>query len=288
MEPFMLRQAENGCEQLELEPLVRAYPELSAGFTTRRGGVSREPFGSLNCGLHVEDVHEDVVENRRRLAEALGHPFECGIYAEQVHGKEIQVVTKRETGAGRDSRETALQAKDGFVTNERGVMLYALFADCVPLYFYDPIRHAVGLAHAGWKGTALQIARSLLETMSAAYGTKARDVRAAVGPSIGACCYEVDETVVRRMDRALAEAGSAGRDEDGNSFYVRRQNGKYMLNLQQINRQILIQAGILPSHIEISGLCTSCRTDLFFSHRKEGGKTGRMAAWIGLRDHEHG
>ncbi|WP_159883979.1 peptidoglycan editing factor PgeF [Paenibacillus puerhi] len=284
MEPFIRRQADNGCEWLELEPPMRAYPELTAGFTTRSGGVSREPFGSLNLGLHVEDDPSDVVANRRRLAEALAFPFENCTYAEQVHGKEIQVVTKRERGAGRDSRETALQAKDGFVTNERGVILHALFADCVPLYVYDPIRQAVGLAHAGWKGTALQIAKSLLETMSAAYGTKPRDVRAAVGPSIGACCYEVDEAVVRRMDRVIAETGAAKAGEDAQaSFYVPQPDGKFKLNLQQLNRQIFIQAGILPSHIEISGLCTSCRTDLFYSHRKEGGRTGRMAAWIGLR-----
>ncbi|MEK8129737.1 peptidoglycan editing factor PgeF [Paenibacillus filicis] len=285
MEPFVLKQADNGCGLLELEPFARAYPQLAAGFTTRIGGVSGAPFDSLNCGLHVPDDPKDVIANRRKLAEALAFSFESCTYAEQVHGKEIQVVTSRERGAGNDSRDTALQAKDGFVTNERGVLLHALFADCVPLYFYDPIRQAVGLAHAGWKGTALQIARSLLETMSAAYGTKARDVRAAIGPSIGVCCYEVDETVIRRMDRVIAELGPAVPGEEGQiPYYHPQPDGKYKLNLQQVNRQIMCKAGILPSHIEISGLCTSCRTDLFYSHRKEGGRTGRMVAWIGLRE----
>ncbi|MED4603632.1 peptidoglycan editing factor PgeF [Paenibacillus validus] len=285
MEPFVLEKADNGCELLALAPFTRAYPQLSAGFTTRLGGVSRGDFSSLNCGLHVADEPGDVVRNRRLLAEALEFPFDACTYAEQVHGNEIQVVTKAWRGAGNDSREKALQAKDGFVTNERGVYLHALFADCVPLYFYDPIRQAVGLAHAGWKGTALQIAKALLETMSAAYGTKPRDVRAAIGPSIGACCYEVDDTVIGRIDRALREADEEATVQPADVLcYEQQPNGKYKLNLQQVNRQIMIKAGILPSHIEITGLCTSCHTDLFFSHRKEGGRTGRMAAWIGLRE----
>ncbi|WP_281888098.1 peptidoglycan editing factor PgeF [Paenibacillus sp. YYML68] len=283
MEPFIHRKGDNGCEWLELEPFQRAYPFASAGFTTRRGGASEGDFDSLNCGLHVADAPEAVVENRRRLAEALQFPFETCTYAEQVHGKEIEVVTRAKAGAGNDSRERALQAKDGFVTNERGVYLHALFADCVPLYFIDPIKKAVGLAHAGWKGTALGIAAALVETMSAAYGTKPRDVRAAIGPSIGSCCYEVDDKVIHRMERVLSDSATEGASA---SYYEELPDGKYKLSLQQVNRQIMIKAGILPSHIEISHLCTSCNTHTFYSHRKEKGRTGRMAAWIGLRDNE--
>ncbi|CAG7620976.1 peptidoglycan editing factor PgeF [Paenibacillus allorhizosphaerae] len=285
MEPFAKQSAGNGSVTLTLSSWTERYPQLSAGFTTRLGGVSAEPFGSLNCGLHVGDDREAVVANRRRLAGALHIPFEAATYAEQVHGKEIQVVSRALRGAGNDSREKALQAKDGFVTSEPGVFLFALFADCVPLFFYDPIRRAVGLAHAGWKGTVLQIAKATLETMSAAFGTKPRDVIAAVGPSIGACCYEVDDAVISRVDKLLPELPGSGNGTEGSSaVYERKTDGKYNLNLQQLNRQIMIKAGILPAHIEITGLCTSCRTDLFFSHRKENGKTGRMAAWIGLKE----
>ncbi|WP_426447678.1 peptidoglycan editing factor PgeF [Paenibacillus sp. S-38] len=284
MEPFVLQEADNGTGWMKLSPFMNGSAAVTAGFTTRRGGVSGEPYQGLNCGLHVDDAPEAVVENRRRLAQALGIPFEAGTYAEQVHGKEIQMVTSALRGAGIRDRDSALQAKDGFMTNEPGVYLYALFADCVPLYFYDPIRRAVGLAHAGWKGTALGIARSMVEAMSAAYGTKARDLRAAIGPSIGACCYEVDDTVVSRIDKALGTTGGAAQEEGQPPFYEAKLGGKYTLNLQAVNRQIMIKAGIMPSHIEISSLCTSCRTDLFFSHRKERGRTGRMAAWIGLRE----
>lgn len=285
-EPFVLDTADNGCGLLMLTSYMRSNPKLTAGFTTRSGGVSKGDFDSLNCGLHVADVPEDVVENRRRLAEALAVPFEACTYAEQVHGKEIQIVTKQQRGVGNDSREKALQAKDGFITNVPGVFLHALFADCVPLYFYDPVHKAVGLAHAGWKGTALGIAKAVPEAMSAAYGTKSRELKAAVGPSIGMCCYEVDDTVIARMDRVIAELAPIPGDEHEGEvpFYIKKANGKYNLNLQHINRQIMMKAGILPSNIEISGLCTSCRLDLFYSHRKEFGSTGRMAAWIGLRD----
>ncbi|TVY09669.1 peptidoglycan editing factor PgeF [Paenibacillus cremeus] len=263
---------------------MASYPELSAGFTSRIGGVSKEAYGSLNCGLHVGDDPEDVVQNRIRLAEALSISFDACTYAEQVHGKEIQVVGPAQRGAGKNSRETALQAKDGFVTQERGLFLFAQFADCVPLFFYDPVHHAVGLAHAGWKGTALQIAKATLETMSAAFGTKPRDVLAAIGPSIGGCCYEVDDTVISRIDNVIQDLHKGGGAPHGEQpIYKTKDNGKYNLNLQELNRQIMMKAGILPIHIEVSSLCTSCRTDLFFSHRKEGGKTGRMAAWIGLR-----
>ncbi|CAG7605492.1 Polyphenol oxidase [Paenibacillus solanacearum] len=285
MEPFAKQAAGNGSVTLPIALWSERYPQLSAGFTSRIGGVSGEPFGSLNCGLHVGDDPAAVVTNRRRLADALGIPFAASTYAEQVHGKEIQVVSRSLRGAGNDSRDKALQAKDGFVTNEPGVFLFAQFADCVPLYFYDPIRRAVGLAHAGWKGTVLQIAQATLETMGAAYGTKPRDVIAAIGPSIGACCYEVDDAVISRVDKLLPELHGLGGGAEGVvAVYERKSEGKYNLNLQQLNRQIMIKAGILPSHIEITGLCTSCRTDLFFSHRKENGKTGRMAAWIGLKE----
>lgn len=279
MEPFVLKEATNDCRPLLLESWMAKHPKLTAGFSTRPGGVSEGPYASLNCGLHVEDDPSRVVENRRRLSAALGAPFDASVYAEQVHGKEIQVVGALQRGAGREAREDALQGKDGFVTKEPGVVLHALFADCVPLFFYDPVKQAVGLAHAGWKGTALGIAAATVETMSAAFGSRPRDLKAAIGPSIGRCCYEVDDRVMDRMEKSLRDIWVADAQEP---LYERMDGGKAMLNLQQINRQIMIKAGILPSGIEISGLCTSCRTDLFYSHRKEGGRTGRMSAWIGL------
>lgn len=279
MEPFNRVERAEGPVLYTISSWMNHYDGLTAGFTSRLGGVSKGEFDSLNCGLHVADIADDVVANRRKVADALGFHFETMTFGEQVHGNEVAVITRTEAGAGRDRRELALQDRDSFITNEQGALLCALFADCVPLYFYDPVNRAVGLAHAGWKGTVLQIADVTVQAMVDACGTKPENLHAAIGPSIGVCCYEVDDHVVSRVKEVLGT-------EDHSGFYSITGPGKYQLNLQAVNRHIMIKAGILPSNIELSGWCTSCHTDEFFSHRKEGGKTGRMMAWIGLKSME--
>jgi YfiH family protein len=136
------------------------------------------------------------------------------------------------------------------------------------------------LAHAGWKGTVQEIAAVTLAKMQQHYNSKPHEIMAVIGPSIGICCFEVDGIVMNKVwelfSRDMMEKDGA------NPLFQEKKNGKYLLNLQEMNRQIMIKAGILPSHIEVTKYCTSCRTDLFFSHRKENGKTGRMVAWIGL------
>jgi YfiH family protein len=281
MEPFMKQERDGQPVLFYINSWVQAFPGLTAGFTTRLGGVSESPFGTLNCGLHVNDKAVDVITNRERLAGALGIPFEAFTYAEQVHGNEIYVVTKAEQGWGRTSREMAIQAKDGFITNEKGLVLCALFADCVPLFFYDPVQKVIGLAHAGWKGTVLNIAMSTITAMAHTFGSKPEDIQAVIGPSIGACCYEVDDVVADRVKGALVDTGAE--PEVVMQVLMTKPENKYRLNLQQLNREFITKAGVLSSHIEVTELCTSCSTDVFFSHRKEGGSTGRMVAWIAMR-----
>ncbi|TBL78167.1 peptidoglycan editing factor PgeF [Paenibacillus thalictri] len=286
MEPFKIAAAANGVEMVTIRSWQERFPYVSAGFTTRIGGVSQGPYGSLNCGYHVSDSPADVALNRERLAQALGISTKDATYAEQVHGCEIAVVTAADGGKGVYSREDALQAKDGFITCEAGIFLHGLFADCVPLYFIDPVHQAVGLAHAGWKGSVLQIARQTITAMQREYGSNPAEIHAAIGPSIGICCYEVDEKVIGRVQETMRELSDSSPVEAAH-VYRDKGGGKYMLDLQQLNRQIMIKAGILPTHIELSTLCTSCHTEWFYSHRKEGGTTGRMAAWIGMiRRHE--
>ncbi|NOU76134.1 peptidoglycan editing factor PgeF [Paenibacillus sp. LMG 31458] len=280
MEPFVKQAKEDGPVLFTIASWMEQYSELTVGFTSRHGGVSRAPYATLNSGLHVNDVPEHVVRNRELIAEAVGQPFEAFTYAEQVHGNEVTIVSLQEKGMGRASRETAIQAKDGFITNEKGIVLCAQFADCVPLFFYDPVKRVAGLAHAGWKGTVLNISMATISLMTHTFGSQPTDIRAAIGPSIRACCYEVDETVANRVNQVLKDIKASS--EERQAVMVDKGNGKYMLNLQELNRKLLLQAGILSSHIEVSQLCTSCSTDLFFSHRKEGGSTGRMIAWIGL------
>ncbi|OGX60705.1 MAG: multicopper polyphenol oxidase, partial [Paenibacillus sp. RIFOXYA1_FULL_44_5] len=196
----------------------------------------------------------------------------------QVHGNEIAVITENDMGKGRTDAEDAVQGKDGLITNRKGIWLTAFFADCVPLYFFDPVNEAVGIAHAGWKGTVLNIARNTAQAMQKQFDSKPEHILAAIGPSIQSCCYEVDNHVIQQVDKLLEEHAIT----DSSPYYIRKNQEKYMLDLQQLNKQNMIKAGILPMNIEISEWCTSCSTTMFFSHRKEAGKTGRMAAWIGL------
>lgn len=252
----------------------KQFPWLSAGFSTRHGGVSEAPWDGLNCGLHVGDSGEAVIENRRRIAETAGFRLGQWTCAEQVHGCSVAVVSAADAGAGRLTRADALDAKDALITDAPGVMLAAYYADCVPLWFVDPLHKAVGLAHAGWRGSALDVAGETIRAMEQAFGSSPAELRAAIGPSIRGCCYEVD--------RVVAEHFFAIDDgEDTPDWLLPSvRPGRYMLDLVKFNRQNLTKAGILAKHIEISEYCTSCRTDLFFSHRKEKGRTGRMAAWI--------
>jgi len=271
VECLVKRKEANGVETYRIASWERQFERLSAGFSTRNGGISKGSFDSLNCALHVGDDPQHVLENRKRLAEAAGFSFDAWTCGEQVHHNGVAVVTRQERGKGRDSRESALQDTDALITNEADIMLVSFYADCVPLYFYDPIRQAVGLAHAGWKGTAKRIAERTVEQFREAYGSNPEQLHAVIGPSIGSCCYEVDGKVIRAMQESGISDGWTPKSDD-----------KFMLDLREINRQILIEAGILPSHIEVTHLCTRCHVESFFSHRRDGGRTGRMASWIGL------
>lgn len=312
-EPFAMdaetaEAAETAPALLALRPW-RVFAGLDAGFTTRCGGVSREPWDSLNTALHVGDDPADVIRNRQRIAKCLGWPFEAWTCAEQVHGDRVWRVTAADRGKGRWRREDAVAEADALITDVPGVLLVMYYADCVPLYFYDPDTPAIGLAHAGWKGTALDIAGKTVRAMAEAFGSRPERMYAAIGPSIGPCCYEVDEPVLDRLlplAERLREAGDGGRGADGadgaddadratgqptgkatgadDTALVRPTHaGHAAVNLKEFNRRLMMKAGILPSRIEISTWCTGCRTGLFFSHRRDKGKTGRMAAWLGLK-----
>ncbi len=282
-EPFVQMETENGPTLLVIESWSKQFHScgLSAGFTTRQGGVSEGHTESLNCALHVEDRPQDVVTNRGLVADALGFSRESWTCAEQVHGAAVYEVMRQDIGKGLLNREHAIQGVDALITRERNVLLTAFFADCVPIWLWDPVQQAIGLAHAGWKGTALEIGAEAVHELERRYGSKPADIRAAIGPSIGACCYEVDHRVIRAM-----EALRLSFEENRPGWTISDTPDRFMLNLQEINRQILIKAGILPIHIEITTLCTGCDCELFFSHRMEQGRTGRMAAWIGLTNEE--
>ncbi|MCM3626434.1 peptidoglycan editing factor PgeF [Paenibacillus glycanilyticus] len=283
MESFKSVPTAKGPSLFLLPSWMEQNDRLTAGFTGRSGGVSEEPWTSLNVGLHVGDADADVVRNRELIAEAIGWPFEAWTCGEQVHGCEVFQVTEGERGKGRLSRDSAIADTDGLMTNIPGVLLASFYADCVPLYFYDPEHQAVALAHAGWKGTVQQIASRTIEAMGQQYGTRPEQLLCAIGPSISDCCYEVDGFVIDKL-QPLVDKLAGKLNSSLEQMMTLVENGKAMVNLKQINRHIMLEAGILPIHIELSEWCTGCSTDQFFSHRKEGGKTGRMASWIGIRE----
>lgn len=283
MEPFQLQKSKTseGPVLLELKKWTDAYPELTAGFTTRNGGVSSEHFGSLNCALHVLDNEADVIRNRKLVAEACGMPFEAWTCGEQVHGSHVHVVTQNERGKGRMNRTDAIQNTDSLVTDVTGVLLTSFYADCVPLMFLDPIQRVVGLAHAGWKGTVSNIGAATVHKMQEQFDCRLEHIQAAIGPSIGSCCYEVDERVIAEVRRVLEGCQQAERVQD---VVIRPTSvGHAMLDLRELNRHLLIEAGILAANIECTTLCTGCNINMFYSHRMEGGTTGRMMSWIGWK-----
>ncbi|SFI61438.1 MULTISPECIES: peptidoglycan editing factor PgeF [unclassified Bacillus (in: firmicutes)] len=252
----------------ELGPII-------AGFTTKEGGVSTGPFYTMNLGLHVHDKVEDVHENRRLLAEKLHVPLETWICSEQVHDHHVAKVGKQERGKGVFSYEDGIPNTDGIYTKDTDVLLTSCYADCVPLYFYAPSYRMIGLAHAGWKGTVKGIASEMIGKWKDE-GIPLGDIHVAIGPSIGACCYVVDERVLSAAKQVLHSSVP----------YDMVSDGQYAIDLKEINRLLCLQAGIKEEQIAMSSLCTSCETQLFFSHRRDHGKTGRMLSFIGFKEDE--
>jgi len=288
MEPFVRKLDAKGPSLFLIPKWMEASGAVTAGFTGRDGGMSAQPWTSLNCGLHVGDHDQTVIANRASLAQELGWPFEAWTCAEQVHGSHVYEVKSSDRGRGRDSRVSAIQDADALMTQDKNVLLTSFYADCVPLYFYDPQTEVIALAHAGWKGTTLEIGCRTVEAMTATYGCKPEHIQAAIGPSIGQCCYEAYGPVfeeISRLSEELQTLQGASHTPEEHPVQL-SDEGKAFINLKELNRQIMIKAGILPMHIEMSQWCTGCRTDLFFSHRTEGGKTGRMVSWIGMRREE--
>lgn len=241
---------------------------IEIGFSTRGGGISRGPFNSLNLGLHVGDDGRAVLENRRRwLSE-----WKCGwdgfVVGEQVHGNRVAWVAEEEGGCGAQELATSVRGVDGLLTTGN-IGLMAFFADCVPLFFYHPKIELVALAHAGWKGTVDKIAQVTVDNIAQAGGSP-EDCWVGIGPSIGPCCYEVDDAVAARITANFAAT----------EFLTASRPGHYQLDLGQANKDILLARGVRAENIWLAQLCTSCRADDFFSHRRDGVLTGRMAGWI--------
>lgn len=259
---------------------VYTFPHLEAtglvvhGFTTRTGGVSDGPYRGLNTAFHVGDIDFHVQTNRALACNALGINPDHLVAGNQIHGDIVMIVGEQDKGRGALSEKDSLPDTDALVTGSAGVPLSSYYADCVPIFFLDPVNKVIALAHAGWKGTVLKIGQKTVERMAVVFGTDPRDCLAGVGPSIGPCCYEVDEQVAGQFRDSFSEFLDLAESLSP---------GKWKLNLWEANRRVLLAAGLKSENILTARICTSCNSDLFFSYRAHNGKTGRMAALIMLR-----
>lgn len=243
---------------LEFESLPNGGVIQHAVFT-RQGGVSPAPFDSLNLSVSVPDDKERVYANRRRAYGLYGRDTDSVVHAHLVHGADVARVSHLDYG-------TWIPHTDGIITDEPGCALTMNYADCAPIFLYDPQHQAIGLGHAGWLGTVRDLPGALVRAMTEAFDSEPGSLVAGIGPSIGPCCYEVGEPVIGQVLDTF---------KDGSDLLLEQANGRGPhFDLPEANRRNLARAGV--HSIELSGVCTACRTDLFFSHRAEKGKTGRF------------
>lgn len=258
---------------------LSSFQGCSHGISTRRGGVSPEPYASLNMGLSTGDAEDNVITNREILLHALGVSRDATAVGRFAHGNEVSIIR----GEGRNTRLEHVPVREGsrrtepifrsdaVISDVPGMHFLLTFADCVPLLFFDTRQGTVGAAHAGWRGTAKGIGPAVVHQMEDTFGTTVSDLRVGIGPSIGPCCYSVQRNVVDTFHH------------NGFEPDVQQSDGEVYLDLWSTNEKQLRDSGVPGESIENPRLCTSCNVGTFYSHRAEGGRTGRFALCIGCR-----
>ncbi|MBQ7725641.1 MAG: peptidoglycan editing factor PgeF, partial [Clostridia bacterium] len=241
-------------------PLFSKVSFLRHGFSTRLGGVSTGACATMNLSFSREENRENVLENYRRFCGVLGIDIHHLVLSRQTHTNHVIGVTEEHRGTGIFT--PSFEDIDGLITDRPGVALVTQYADCTPLLFCDPERRVIASSHSGWRGTVQEMGRVTVEKMMRDYGCDPKNILAGIGPCIGSCCYEVDQTVYRAFEKLSYL--------DLSRCFTPKENEKYMLDLAETNRQILLNAGILQEHIDVSDLCTCCENRELFSHRATG------------------
>ena len=272
---LQMKQNRQGAAEYLTFPLIEETGAVRHLFSTRLGGVSDGIFASMNLSFTRVYEKAAVDENYRRIAGLLGCEPEDIVCSDQTHTTNIRVVEEKDKGKGiiRPKDYTDI---DGLITNVPGIVLATFYADCVPLFFIDTEKKAVGLSHSGWRGTVGRMGQCTIEAMQKAYGTRPEDVIAAIGPSICQDCYEVSEDVADAFYREFHGPGH------GEAILLSKGNGKYQLNLWRANQIVLEEAGVLPEKIQVTDICTCCNPAYLFSHRASQGKRGNLGAFLGL------
>ena len=256
-------------------PLLEETGIVKHLFSTRLGGVSQGDCASMNFSMDRGDSRENVLTNFGRIAQVLGCGIDDMTASHQTHTTNIRRMTEADRGKG-ILRKRDYQDVDGMVTDVPGLVLVTFYADCVPLYFVDPVHRAIGLAHSGWRGTAGRMGERMVEAMGRQFGSRPEDIRAAIGPSICRDCYEVSGEVALQFE-----------DMPGSGVVTPgKKPGKYQLDLWLANRLILEQAGIRRDHIAVTDICTCHNSEYLFSHRASGGRRGNLGAFLMLKPEE--
>lgn len=246
----------------------------TAAFSSRTGGVSAGVYKSLNLALHVGDDKENVINNRGKFLTALGGDLRQGICCMQVHGHIVKAVNEKDCGKGVREYESAVPECDALITGAPDVFLMTFYADCFPIYLFDPEKKVIGLAHSGWKGTLAEIGKETVKKMQEIFDSSPDDIRVFIGPGIQACCFEIQEDL---REKVAAKFG------DKEQFASSNGKRAIVWDLPATISYSLRQAGVKESNIVNCGLCSSCQEETFFSHRRDKGFTGRMGAAITLR-----
>lgn len=257
-------------------PILEDTGLVSHAFSTRLGGVSKGDFATMNFSFTRGDDRDDVLENYRRMAVALGVDRERMVLTWQTHTTNVRRVTEEDEGKGivrdRDYRDV-----DGLITDIPGITLVTFFADCVPQYFLDPVHKAIGLSHSGWRGTVKRMGQVTVDAMKEAFGTRPEDIIACIGPSICGDCYEVGEEVADEFADAFHE-------KYHDVILLKKQNGKYQLDLWKANEIVLKEAGIKGDYLAVTNICTYCNPQLLFSHRRTAERRGNLCAFLSLKE----
>ena len=256
-------------------PLFQKTGIVKSAFSTRLGGVSEGYYSSLNLSFDRGDDPAKVSENFKRIGASMGVAVEDMVLSKQTHTTNVRVVTEEDKGKG-VMWERNYTDVDGMITNVPGICLVTSYADCVPLYFVDPVKKAIGLSHSGWRGTVGKIGKNTVQLMQENFGSKPEDLLAAVGPSVCMDCYEVSEDV--------AEAFAKEFPDNEKEILKSKGSGKYLLDLWRANEIVFMEAGVPKEQIVTTNLCTCCNPKLLFSHRASHGKRGNLGAFLMIKE----
>ena len=253
---------------------LEKIPFINHAFSTRLGGVSTGEFTSMNLAFNRGDEYENVIQNYKIFCNAAGFDFNTLVASAQDHHTFVRKVTSDNCGTG-ITRPIDIQSVDALVTNERNVTLVTYYADCTPIFFVDTEKRVIALAHAGWRGTVGKICEKVINVMSDDYSCNKNDIICCIGPAIGKCCYEIDQSCYEEFAKVDCI--------DICSVMTCKGNGKYMADLPETNRQIIISAGVPEKNIIISDICTKCSSELLWSHRATNGHRGTMSAFMCIK-----